>query len=283
MSDQDTWHDYNITQALGAFQPQPSARFFQRMQRQPWMKESMTTLTHVVPKRKTDRRWMPAAGLLAMLLIAGTVFVTPPLRALAQEMLAWVVRAPSDTMTNRELDANVPPIEAYRFNLTLAEAEQLVGFDAWELPTVPNGFQLQQIGAIPVEQMIVFSYATAPFTDNPNEGLPPSFVLMQQPAARAASSMVRFPVGASAVIKTVQIGDVTGQYIGGSGWCGANSDSETQMQWCPNSGERMLRWQRGDWVFMLGASDRADPYKEEPSLTREQMIELAANLVPPQE
>ncbi len=65
------------------------------------------------------------------------------------------------------------------------------------------------------------------------------FSLTQQPAARAAGRTSVFPVGASAVIETVQIGDVTGAYIEGA-WCGGNSDPETSMYWCADSSTRML-------------------------------------------
>ncbi len=110
------------------------------------------------------------------------------------------------------------------------------------------------------------------------------FSLTQQPAARAAGRTSVFPVGASAVIETVQIGDVTGAYIEGA-WCGSNSDPETSMYWCADSSTRMLHWQRDGWVFTLSADDvgGADEVAGgfRPSITREHMIDLAATLVLP--
>lgn len=89
-----------------------------------------------------------------------------------------------------------------------------------------------------------------------------------------------FPVGASAPIEIVQIDGVSGQYVEG-GWCGANSDPDTQMQWCGGSSARTLRWQRDEWVFTLAALDVGGATL--PSITREQMIEVAASLVPSDE
>lgn len=283
MSNND-WQEHDIMRALEQFDPQPSARFHQRMQAQPWMEEPMSTSTHAAPKRTVVWRWVPVLSLLAVVSVAGTVFVTPPLRALAQEMLAWVVRTPSDTMMNQELAATAqqPSLENLRHGLSQAEAEQLAGFKLWKLRAIPEGHHFREAFYLPAEQTVASSYVVG---DHPgvNPQALSGFALMQQPVAQAASGKNVFPIGSSAAIETVQIGDVMGQYVEG-GWGGANSDPETPMQWYPAPGERTLRWQRGEWVFTLAAHDVGEAVAggNPPSITREQMIDIAAHLVPPQ-
>lgn len=106
------WHEHDVARVLEQVDPQPSARFHQRMQSQPWMAQTMTTPTHAAPKRTPNRRWMPLAGLLAMMLVVGVVVVTPPLRALAQEVLQLFVRAPKEELTVSELEANAPQLRS---------------------------------------------------------------------------------------------------------------------------------------------------------------------------
>jgi len=272
------WHEHDVARVLEQFDPQPSARFHQRMQSQPWMEETMTTPTHVTPKRTPNRRWIPAAGLLAMMVFAGLVVVTPPLRAVAQDMLDLFVRAPKEELTVAELEVNVPPLEAWQDGLSIVEAEQRAGFKLWTPSVVPEKHHFNQATYVPSEEMVTSLYvaADAPVVD---PGQYSQLVLAQQPALRAASGSSRFPVGVSAPIETVQVDGVSGQYVEGA-WCGADPDPETPLQWCGSSSARTLRWQRDEWMFTLAALDINSSL---PSLTREQMIEVAANLVPPQE
>jgi len=265
------WQEHDVAKALEAFQPQPSGRFYQRMQREPWMAQPMTILTRVAPKRAPNRRWILVMGLLATLFIVGTVLVTPPLRALAQEMLELFARAPKDEITGQELEANVPPVDSWQRELSQMQAEQLAGFDIWVPHQLPFGYRFNQAAYLSMEQMVIsfYSVADAPMVD---PRLHTNFVLAQQPATYADRSNRMFPVGTSAVIETVQLGDVQGAYVEGV-WCGTSSDSET-LQWCPLPKQGILRWQRDEWVFTLDGAG---------SITREQMIELATNLVPLQE
>ncbi len=241
----------------------------------------MTTPSHAALKHAPKRRWIPAAGLLAMLEFAGLVVVTPQLRALAQEMLDLFTRVPQEEITSRELEAaaNVPPVEAWQRELSLPEAERIAGFKLWQPSVVPEEHQFNQAACLPSEQMLISVYVAA--DDLVVDPRPYSqLVLAQQPATHVASSSNMYPIGASAAIETVQIGDVTGEYVEGV-WCGANSDPKTPLQWCPSPSSRILRWQRGDWVFTLSALDDANSSR--PSLTRQQMIELATNIVPSDE
>ncbi len=171
------------------------------------------------------------------------------------------------------------PVEAWQRELSLPEAERIAGFKLWQLSVVPEEHQFNQAAYLPSEQMLISVYVAA--DDLVVDPRPYSqLVLAQQPATHVASSSNMYPIGASAAIETVQIGDVTGEYVEGV-WCGANSDPKTPLQWCPSPSSRILRWQRGDWVFTLSALDDANSSR--PSITRQQMIELATNIVPSDE
>ncbi len=269
------WQEHDVARVLEQFDPQPSARFHQRMQSQPWMAQTMTTRTHGAPTRTPNRRWMPAAGLLALMLCAGLVIVTPPLRAFAQDILQVFVRAPTEALTVAELEANAPPLEESQDGLSLVEAEQRAGFKLWTPSIVPEKHHFNQATYVPSEEMVTSLYvaADAPVVDL---GQYSQLVLAQQPARRAASSRSMFPVGVAAPIESVQIDGMSGQYVEGS-WCGAGPDPETPLQWCGSSSARTLRWQRDEWMFTLAALDMNASL---PSLSREQLIAVAATLVP---
>jgi hypothetical protein len=285
MSDQDQpptdgITDAQLEQVLARWKALPSARLQQRAATFPWEQRGNT---------REHARWIPKTArlvvLMVALLVAGTVALTPPLRALAHDMLSVFIRTPSDAITNQELEANfpLPSSEDPHVGLSIADAERAAGFRVWQPHSVPEGHRLQEAVYMPAEQMVILAYVAGdyPFVD---PRMLSGFSLMQQPAARAASNKSVFPVGASAVIETVQIGDVTGEYVEGA-WCGGNSDPETMMYWCGDSFLRTLHWQRGDWVFTLSAVDVGGEYDVvggyRPSITREQMIDLATNLVPP--
>jgi hypothetical protein len=285
MSDQDQpptdgIADEQLEQMLAKWKALPSARLQQRAATFPW-EQRRHTQGHTRPVLRRVHLGM----LVVALVVAGTVALTPPLRALAHEILSMFVRTPSDTMTNQDLEANfpLPSSEDVHVGLSIADAERAAGFHVWQLRNVPEGHRLREAVYVPAEQMVILAYVAGdyPFID---PRMLSGFSLTQQPAAHAAGSKSVFPVGASAVIETVQIGDVTGEYVEGA-WCGGNSDPETMMYWCGDSFLRTLHWQRGGWVFTLSAVDVGGGEEVvgglRPSITREQMIELAVNLVPP--
>jgi hypothetical protein len=276
MSDQHAWQKYDdVMSALEEFYPRPSEQFYRRMQSEPWITVPKTTHLNVLRQRRFNQHWLPAVSILAVLLVAGTVLVTPPLRAMAQELVGLFMRDRRDVVLEQQLEADISPVETWHFELSRAEAEREAGFDVWSLRHLPDGYRFSQAVYMPAEQMVMSMYTNAPASVADPRGHP-GFVLAQQPAAQAGSSGT-FRVGASAVIETVQIGDVKGEYVEG-GWCGPSS--EEPMQWCPGDFAQTLRWQRGDWVFTLDASDNTAPGQERPSISREQMIDMAAQVAP---
>ena len=264
------WQEHDVARVLEQFDPQPSAHFRKRMQSEPWMEETMTTQTHVAPKR----RWKPAIGLLVMMVFAGVVLVTPPLRAVAQDMLALIPRHNSNVITDQQLDEYVSKLTALQWSLTFAEAEQRAGFDVWVPSNLPDGYQLRDVGHSSTGNVVVTKYSTGDGSTQ-YEGELPTLALWQEPAAQGATAAM-LPAGATANVETVQIGEATGEYVQGA-WS-RPVDSEEAWSWSADgwgdSWSRSVSWQQGEWVFVLTASGDPDMF------SREQMIAVAANLVP---
>jgi hypothetical protein len=267
MSTNGTWQEHDIARALELFQPQPSAQFYERIQGKPWMQEPVATLA-AAPRRGTfTRRWIPAAGLLVMLLVAGVVFVTPPLRALAQEVLHLITRERTNVVPQQQWDVDRSLFETMQRDLTLAQAEQLAGFDVWVPSNLPEAYRLQRVGYLPTVHIVMTMYSTDDNFVLESDELP-WLTLIQEPAANAATlDMVR--VGSTAPIETVQIGDVKGQYVSGSWMLFQDSG-----YWIGDDSHRILRWQQGEQVFTLEVSGDSNAF------SREQMIELAAHIAP---
>lgn len=234
----------------------------------------MNVPTHAAPKRTPNRRWMPAAGLLALMVFAGVVLATPPLRALAQDILALIPRSDSNELTDQQLDDITSKFKTLQWNLTLAEAEQRAGFDVWIPSNLPEGFQLRDVAHTSTGNLVLTKYSTGDGSTQ-YEGELPTLSLWQEPAVQGGTATM-LPAGATANVKSVQIGDATGEYVQGA-WSRPSIDSEEAWSWSEDTWSRSLSWQQGERVFVLTASGDPDMF------SREQMIAVAANLVPSDE
>ena len=275
MSDNHSWQDNEVVSALEEFHPQPSQRFYQKMQSAPWMAESTATHRRSLHRHATTRRAALALAVLATFLMGGAFLAAPPLRSLAQELLGLFTRQPSDLVAKQQLEADSVGVQRWETPPSLAEVERATGTKVWTPRELPAGYRLEHVGYTPAEHTIVsrYVYEAAPASDFPNDQ-PPMFVLAQLPVAHAKGRLP-FKVGASAPIEVVAIGDTQGEYVKGA-WTAGSSEDE-QLQWRDLECCRTLRWQRGELVFTLEAHSDSD---QPGFLGREEMIRVATLLRP---
>ncbi len=122
---------------LQSFRPHPTERFYQRMASAPWGRKTTARrkLSGVPLFRLGRYLWAAPAFIVLLLVAAGLAF--PSLPVAARQLMRFFAPNPSDHMT---LEVTVPSpndpevfgAPGY-FSLSLAEVEQLAGFDVKEI------------------------------------------------------------------------------------------------------------------------------------------------------
>lgn len=242
--------------------------------------------------RKPSPR-LQAILIVAVLMILLVMFATPQGRALAQEILHFFTRAPSDTLPLQSfqlthlptLDLSTPtpdrrptpagakgtvlptldsimptpdPASIIDANQTVQEVEKRAGFEVLEPAYLPNIISFTGASFDPEHHIARIFYR---YWDT--NGL----VLREEPYQTNDNCELCGVVGASAAVETVQIGNVTGEYAEGV-W----SLTENGPVWDPNPYLKTLRWQANGMAFEL-------LYMGPPSsVTKEEMIAIAKSL-----
>ena len=183
---------------------------------------------------------------LTVLMVAGLVTIaltTPPGRALAQEILKFFNRAesnvlplPPDQIISPEESASMPTAMPPAPLISVAEAEMQAGFDAAELPLVPEG--LNYLGARLYGNAISIEYEA--------QGGGGNLIIMQSKDGFLQSDWDRVPAEA---VTPVKIGDLDGEFAQGTFVVPAG---ETSAVWNPSAASLRLRWmQDGIWVELI--------------------------------
>lgn len=212
---------------------------------------------------------LAAALIVSVLMILLALFATPQGRALAQEILHFFSRAPSDTLPLQSfqltplptLDTSTPtpdPASIGDANQTVQEVEKQAGFDVLEPAYVPNIISFTGATFDPAHHIARIFYR---YWDT--NGL----VLREEPYQTNDDCELCGVVGASAAVETVQIGTAKGEYAEGV-W----SLTENGPVWDPNPYLKTLRWQSDGIAFEL-------LYMGPPSsVTKEEMIAIAESV-----
>ena len=207
-----------------------------------------------------------AYSVIACVTLLVITLATPQGRAFAQNILQFFTRAESNTF---ELEpSQIVPLETAQADATavppsplisVAEAEAQVGFDALELPSVPNGFEY--LGARLYGNAISIEYQA--------QGGGGNLIIIQSPDGFNQSDWDQVP--ADAVIP-VTIGDLDGEFTQGTFVVYPNATSAT---WNPEAPILRLRWVKdGIWFEMTKFGDVAPiEYLDQAGL-----IELAESL-----
>ena len=235
---------------------------------------------------KTNFFRTPTLRRAALILAAVTVglailFATPQGQAFAQSLLHFFTRTQGDTIPAptgqplRWVDRTTPgaptltPLPSptgFAFaddcgNLPILKCsiEQIRGkvhFTIKELGTIPKG--LYFVGATGGPQMIIIVY------DSPDHS--GALSLVEQPWT-GSPEQTNWQIGASAVVETAAIGNVSGEYVKGS--YGYTAGDTTEI-WDANSDTQSLHWVEEGVFFQMSASG--------PQLDKAAFIALAEGL-----
>lgn len=255
-----------IKSLIDRIQPEPSPRFHQRMQDQPWFqsKPHSTGLS-------SSHRLILSAALISIFVFFFSL-LTPSLEVVAQRLIQFFHPFTSDRIT-----VQVPLEEIsdpqHRFTLSIPEAETRAGFEFIEPMNLPGGYTLQ--GA-------VFHSERNAIEVNYLSDIDGYFLLIsQRPSGEDYQK-----IGAEAVVEEVQIGNIRAEYVTGA-WTipevesaiteESNISTPTlEVSWNPDAGVQVLRWQKGVILFEIIF---AGNNPESPGfLTKPDLIEIAESM-----
>ena len=216
---------------------------------------------------KTDISRTPMLRRMALIVVAVIVsiiilFSTPQGQAFAQSILQFFTRTQGDTIPaptsppmklvhpGETTRTPLPSPTGFTFaddcgNLPVLKCsiEQIrskVDFTIKELGTIPVG--LYFIGATGGPQMVVIVYNSAD-----NSG---AVSLIEQPWT-GSPEQTAWQIGASAVVETVQVGNVTGEYVKGSY---IYTPGDANEVWNPDLDYHSLHWAEDGIFFQMSAS-----------------------------
>ena len=247
----ETFSPEYIENLLRQLQPRPSPRFYLRIKKAPWQSRSTAWLL---------RRFGLAAAALGMILILG-LLLSPPLRTLARQWILFFLPDAQDQMelSIEQLDAQ----ELYHyatpenFPYSVVQLSDLAGYPVSQPALLLPGMQLVG-GRYELETLTtVLLYQGAGY----------NLFLSQRPIE---AGQEYFSIGASAIVESVSVGDIQGEYVAGgwvkrSGLPSTEPDSTTELyiQWDKALPQYTLRWQIQDFAYQLRSTGITSPQKDE--------------------
>jgi hypothetical protein len=279
-------HFKKIEQRLRKIQPEPSERFYRSMSTAPWMQTS----PHPKGLPMNARMRFAAVAVLSLIALAALLVFTPQGRSLAQQIIHFFTRASGDTQpiptleppvwvdaTTGEAAPTITPTAMAAFaaecgdftspKCSVEQIRSMANFPVLELGTIPDGMYF--VGATGGPDRIWISY------DNGQHNYGISLI---EERWTGNSTLLQWEIGASAVVETVQIGNVTGEYVKGafilhpSDPFTTPAPGENNRVWDVYAGVHTLRWIDHDVFFEL------QEYSPTSTLQKEKLVALAAGL-----
>jgi hypothetical protein len=254
-----TTEEAALVNQMQQFQPHPRPKAYQRMAQAPWL---ITATKPSVRLNLLHPKWLVAAVLIAAM-AGALVWLTPPLRALAQAVIDGLFnRASSSSITISPLENTTGTESVW---LSLPEAEARAGFSLRLPDALPTGYSFAGAGYTESRHAASLIY------ERPGAEL----VITQQPAAFAEFGLLTdggIGIGLNARVERVQIGQSEGEYVVGT-WTRTGDD---QAVWRADAPYQRLRWQKGIMIYeilaMGGSLDTGS------GLDRNSLIALALSL-----
>lgn len=220
----------------------------------------------VAEMRGSILRWVPRVVVLTALVLSALVVVTPQGRSLAQGLLLFFAPAEeaSFPLTDSQMasapEEESPTAEAPVPLITVAEAEEQVGFDAAELSFVPTG--LTYLGVRVRGDTINIEYET------PGHGS--HLIIAQSQDGYRESDWDSVPRDH---IVPVTIGDLTGEFVQGTF---VVYPEDTFATWNPDAAILRLRWQADGTWFEIAKYGSVEAVEY---IDQDELIALAEDLM----
>jgi hypothetical protein len=244
---------------LSNFSPQPTSRFYRKMQTAPWLQtNSNHKKLHISNISARKLIWATIISLVFLVLVSLTFF--PTLRVIAKQIIYSFISGPSDQLniqvtqsTHNDLFNFTSP---ENFPLSINDVKRQAGFLVKEI-SLSSG-DLKWVGARfdPSYNAVILLY----------QGDNYKLFLSQRPIG---NNVEVFSIGPSAQVNLVNIGDITGEFVVG-GWKAISTQSvpdptnpgiQTSINaiWDNNLPQSTLRWQTNGYVYELRTIGEGSP------------------------
>jgi hypothetical protein len=265
MSEKPIPTEEEIAELLGRIQPRPEPRFHHRMSQQPWNRNGRALWGRI-----KSLRFAATLGLILILVIGVSIF-TPSFDTLAQRLSQFFFPSESERSTV-EIDPREISHPLERFDLSVAEAENLAGFQLKTPLELPPSFEFTGADYDEILQAAILNYTT------------PGGQLVLHISQQLLGSNYQ-SIGPTAKIESVNIGAFTGEYVAG-GWkipvpeveSGLEAEAiitTPQVVWDAEVNLQTLRWTDGTFLYEIMLA--GDP--EQPAhLDKNDLISLATHM-----
>ncbi len=248
-----------IEEMLSHFSPQPTNRYYKKMQKAPWLDISQDHKNLFNSKQPYQKLiWASVISLLVVVLVSATFF--PSLRVIARQIIYTFISGPSDqlniqvTLTNSGDLFNFAAPE--NFSLSINEVNQQAGFLVKEISSSFRDLKLVGARFDPSYNAAIILY----------QGDKYKLFLSQRPVG---INVDIFSIGPSAEVNLVNIGGIQGEFVVG-GWKAIStqtvpdtltSGTQTNINaiWDNDLPQSTLRWQTNGYVYELRTIGEGSP------------------------
>ena len=252
--------EVEITRLFNAYKPRPSKDFYRRMKTAPWAASRKTGNRFESFLRRLFRVGSPSslpgfrvalASFAILMVIVLVTLASPSLQAVAQQLLQFIIPAPTDELTLQvtvqQPGTQEPLNAAERYPLTVNQAEEAAGYPISIITKLPQGLTLAGARYNPELQAVSLLYMGAGQT----------LVFTQRPIGEITEFTT---VGASAPVEIVSVHGLAAEFVTG-GWKVTGTNDRIQstpapgtqvslgVYWDPSLPQYILRWQEGNTQY----------------------------------
>jgi hypothetical protein len=252
--------DKEIEEILSEFAPKPTSRFYINMSDAPWQRRIPHEVLYSSTNIKHNRRLIWGLAVLVLVCAIILISIIPSARVAASQIIHLFLPAPSN-----QLDVQVTLTspgdlvdfsDPTNFPLSFTEVQQLANFRVKEISLLPESLSFIGSRYDPRYNAVTLLYKANDY----------KIFLTQRPLGNSEDV---FSIGASAIVKTVKVGNNDGEFVMG-GWKAVStqpvSDNKTPTStvniyavWDNELSQSTLRWQSGDIVYELRSNGEGSP------------------------
>lgn len=260
----DAPDEIQIETMLSRFKPQPTARFYRKMNNAPWSTTTFGERIRSAYPAKPIRRWIwGMAAILLILAVAGLSFI-PSVRAIAHQIFYSFISAPSNQLEIQVTLSNPGELfhfsDPANFSSSIQQAREQAGFVVKEINKLPEGLTLVGSRFDSSYDAVIILYQAKDY----------KLLLTQRPISNGEDV---FSIGSSAQVKLVKIGGHQGEFVAG-GWKAISTQepsetstpgSQTNISaiWDSNLRQYTLRWQAEGYIYELRSIGEGSPSQSE--------------------
>jgi hypothetical protein len=252
--------DIQIIELLGRFAPVPSARFYEKMGKAPWIKTGSMEKAQLFGTNMPARRILLGISVLISVLVLFGLSFFPPIRAIARQIVYSFISEQADQIHIQTTLSTPGDLfhfsDPANFPLTIQEVQERSGFNVKAIYQPPEDLKI-------IGSRFDDSYK-AVTTLYQGQGF--KLFLTQRPAGIGEDV---FSIGSTAQVDRVKIGDQEGEFVMG-GWkaissqsiaktTGPGNQTDINAIWDSNLPQFTLRWQAEGFIYELRTIGESSP------------------------